>query len=136
MSVRDATPADCDRLASLIGCSRGAVRDMLANRTVRVVVDSGSAEGVVVFDADESAVQLTRIAGEPPRIRRLLGEPIGFAAKVGLPVETVVPESERELRQVLAEAGFEEIGIGPRFRDEETVRLRRMAGSADSEPGG
>lgn len=64
-------------------------------------------------------------SGKPSRVRTLLREPIGFAVKVDLPVETVVPESERELRQVLAEAGFEEIGTGPRFRGEGTVRLRR-----------
>lgn len=128
MTVRDARPEDLSALAERAGTSTGAVETMLTHRTIRVDVSAeGDVRGFVSFDATESSVEITRIAGEAAAIERLLEEPLAFGEREGLPVETVVPRDDDRTREALGKAGFRERGSGPRFQGTETIRYRQDA---------
>jgi hypothetical protein len=144
MDVRDAVEADAERLAELTGSPRDVMRNLVHDRTVRVVerdsadgdgddetddradgvVDSAAVCGFVSYDARADTVHITQLEGDPPVSDRLLDEPVRFAEREDMAVELLVPEDEAETREAAERAGFERTGRGPTFEGESTVKYR------------
>jgi len=146
MDVRDAVEADAERLAELTGSPRDVMRNLVHDRTVRVVerdrdrddpgdadsetgagdgdADSAAVCGFVSYDARADTVHVTQLEGDATVADRLLEEPIRFAESEDMAVELLVPEGEAETREAADRAGFEHAGPGPAFEGERTVRYR------------
>ncbi|MEF8850976.1 MAG: hypothetical protein V5A44_03535 [Haloarculaceae archaeon] len=144
MDVRDAVEADAERLAELTGSPRDVMRNLVHDRTVRVVerdggrtsdeaterdgvsddVDSAAVCGFVSYDARADTVHVTQLEGDPSVSDRLLEEPVRFAEREGMAVELLVPEGEAETREAAERAGFDRAGRGPTFEGESTVKYR------------
>jgi hypothetical protein len=144
MDVRDAVEADAERLAELTGSPRDVMRNLVHDRTVRVVerdrkdpddagsetgtddegADSAAVCGFVSYDARADTVHVTQLEGDATVADRLLEEPLRFAESEDMAVELLVPEGETETREAADRAGFEHAGPGPAFEGERTVRYR------------
>ena len=124
MELRDAIEADAGRLASLTDTPRDVMRNLVHDRTVRVVEGDGDIQGFVSYDAREQTVYITQLEGEEGVFQKLLAEPLRFAQTEEMAVELLVPETESEIRDAAAAAGFERTGGGPRFDGESTTRYR------------
>lgn len=128
MHVRDAVEADAGALATVSGAPEDVMEDLVHDRTVRVAERSGTDGpiGFVSFDADAGTVHVTRIGGTEEACKRLLAEPIAFAAGESMAVETVLVPDSPAIGAV-SRLGFEETGAGPRFEGESTTRYRLEA---------
>ena len=85
--------------------------------------------GVVSYDARESVVHVTQLAGDRDAVERLLKEPVRFATGEEMSVEVLVNSDNDTQRSAVEAAGFEYTGSGPFFRGKETVRYRHIGGS-------
>jgi hypothetical protein len=124
MEMRDAIEADAERLASLTDAPRDVMRNLVHDRTVRVVEEDGDIRGFVSYDAREQTVYVTQLEGDDGVYDELLAEPVRFARTEGMAVELLVPETESEIHEAASAAGFERTGGGPRFDGESTTRYR------------
>jgi hypothetical protein len=124
MEVRDAVEADADRLAALTDAPQDVMRNLVHDRTVRVIEHEEKIVGFVSYDARERTVHVTQLEGDADTYERLLEEPLGFADTEGMAVELLVPEDEDGVRNAALTAGFEETGQGPRFEGQQTTRFR------------
>ena len=124
MEVRDAVEADAGRLAALGDAPAETMRNLVHDRTVRVADEGDSVVGFVSFDARRDAVHVTQFDGQPKAIERLLDEPARFARNEGMAAELLVEASKEGLRRAATEAGFREVGTGPRFDGAATVKFR------------
>ncbi|WP_435118741.1 hypothetical protein [Halolamina sp. C58] len=138
MEVRDAVERDAAAMAALTDAPEPVLRNVIHERSVRVLVEEGDGEaadavddetaddvqGFVSFDAREDAVFVTQFGGDRAACERLLGEPLRFARAEGLPVELVLREGDDAMRAAAAATGFEAAGSGPRFRGESTRTYR------------
>lgn len=142
MEVRDAVEADAEALAALADAPVDVMRNLVHDRTVRVVTDEHPEErwddqsaggtptdpaamsGFVSYDARENTVYVTQIGGTPDTCGELLAEPIQFARREEMDVEVLVPSGDDDLRSAVESAGFVRQGSGPRFDGQKTVRYR------------
>jgi hypothetical protein len=140
MEVRDAVERDAAAMAALTDAPEPVLRNVIHERSVRVLVEEGDDEavndeeldneaaddvhGFVSFDAREDAVFVTQFGGDRAACERLLAEPLGFARAEGLPVELVLREGDDAMRAAAEAIGFEAAGSGPRFRGESTRTYR------------
>lgn len=124
MEMRDAIEADAGRLASLTDAPRDVMRNLVHDRTVRVMEEEGDIRGFVSYDAREQTVYVTQLEGDDGVYPELLDEPVRFAQAEEMGVELLVPDTEAEMRDAASDAGFERTGGGPRFDGEPTTRYR------------
>jgi hypothetical protein len=125
MEMRDAIEADAGRLASLTDAPRDVMRNLVHDRTVRVIEDEGDIRGFVSYDAREQTVYVTQLEGDDDDVyAELLAEPVRFAQTEQMAVELLVPETESGIREAASAAGFRQTGGGPRFDGESTTRYR------------
>ncbi len=146
MEVREAFEADADRLAELADTPADVMRNLVHDRTVRVLVERTSAgdgasegaaadengtgddaetiRGFVSFDARDGVVHVTQLAGDQAACDRLLEEPIGFARGESMAVEVLVPETDEAVVDAVEGAGFDDRGVGPHFEGVRTTRYR------------
>lgn len=144
MNVRDALEADADALAAIADSPTDVMRNLVHDRTVRVAEDrthdpnadvsTGNSQyggsnpedilGFVSFDARGNTVHVTQIDGTPDACRRLLAEPVRFADCESMSVEVLVPPDAEAVKAAAAELDFEEVGHGPRFDGDHTLRYR------------
>jgi len=132
MQIRDAVEADADRMAALADGPPDVMRNLVHDRTVRIAEradddsddEGGEIVGFVSFDARERTVHVTQLEGEPAVCDRLLEEPVRFARGEGMAVELLVPEPEDAIRTAAADAGFDQVGSGPRFDGTPTIKYR------------
>jgi hypothetical protein len=140
MEVRDAVERDAAAMAALTDAPEPVLRNVIHERSVRVLVEEGDDEavndeeldneaaddvhGFVSFDAREDAVFVTQFGGDRAACERLLAEPLRFARAEGLPVELVLREGDDAMRAAAEATGFEAAGSGPRFRGESTRTYR------------
>jgi hypothetical protein len=136
MQIRDAVEADADRMAELADGPPDVMRNLVHDRTVRIAEratddsdadddsESGEILGFVSFDARERTVHVTQLEGGPEVCDRLLEEPVRFARGEGMAVELLVPEPEDAIRTAAADAGFDQVGSGPRFDGTPTIKYR------------
>lgn len=135
MQVRDAVEDDAAALAALSDVSESALRNVVHDRTVRVLVDdladSATADatarvrGFVSYDVRDGVVHLTQFGGDREAVGRLLEEPLRFAAAESMPVEVLVGEDDETMRGALEAERFELRGRGPAFGGTPTFRYRR-----------
>ena len=130
MEVRDAVEGDAETLAELVDGPRDVLRNVIHDRTVRIAIEDDEAVAFVSFDARPGTVYVTQIGGDPAACERLLEEPIRFAKREGMVVELLVTESEDSIRGAVVRSGFEEIGPGPGFGGEPTVKYRHEPSEA------
>lgn len=123
MELRDAVEADAERLAALTDTPQDVMRNLVHDRTVRVAEDD-DITGFVSFDAREQTVYVTQLEGIPAVYEALLDEPMRFAESEGMDIELFTLQSETDLQEAVADAGFEKVGPGPRFEGEPTIRYR------------
>ncbi len=153
MEIREAVEADAERMADIAGSPPDVMRNLVHDRTVRVALETrpegaspdertGSEAtreqdaddevvGLVSFDARDSTVHVTQLAGPGEACARLIEEPIGFARREGMDVELLVAETDDDVRDAVEDAGFDESGAGPRFEGERTTRYRLEPGKAE-----
>lgn len=145
MQVRDARERDAPAMADLTDAPEEVLRNVVHERSVRVLIedvdgeggdvdggdgdadggDEGTAlRGFVSFDAREGAVDVTQFGGDSEACERLLAEPISFARREGLLVELLLRDGDDAMRAAVDAAGFESVGEGPRFGGEATQRYR------------
>jgi hypothetical protein len=124
MDVRDAVEADAGRLAELTGSPTDVMRNLVHDRTVRVGVESDQIVGFVSYDAREQTVHVTQLEGTPDTCDTLLGEPVRFARREDMAVELLVPEPNDDVRSAATDAGFDQVGSGPRFDGTPTIKYR------------
>lgn len=137
MDVRDAIETDADGLAAVADAPTAAMQRLIRERTVRVATDDLGADpnvdaptsrepihGFICFDVRDGVVHVTRLGGTQDAVRRLLEEPLGFAASEEFPVEILLVESEANIAETVEQVGFERLGYGPRFDGEQTVLYR------------
>lgn len=122
--MRDAVEADAGRLAALGDAPAETMRNLVHDRTVRVAAEDDDLVGFVSFDARRDAVHVTQFDGRPEAVERLLDEPARFARSEGMAAELLVEASREELRRAATDAGFREVGPGPRFDGAPTVKFR------------
>ena len=122
--MRDAVEADAGRLAALGDAPAETMRNLVHDRTVRVAAEEDDLVGFVSFDARRDAVHVTQFDGRPEAVERLLDEPARFARSEGMAAELLVEASREELRRAATDAGFREVGPGPRFDGAPTVKFR------------
>jgi hypothetical protein len=91
--------------------------------------EAGRLRGVVSYDARESVVHVTQLAGDQDAVERLLEEPVRFATGEGMRVEVLVDSDNDTQRSAVETVGFEHAGAGPFFRGKQTVRYRHTGGS-------
>ena len=120
MNIRDATEADVEAVASLGELSTDAVQTLLHDRTLWVATSGDKLTGFLVFTINQDAVHISKLGGEKPVISALIGRLIEYANANGLPIETVVPNSETAVRDALSAAGFIRIQSGPEFLGQAT----------------
>lgn len=145
MEIREAVESDADALAELADSPVDVMRNLVHDRTVRVAVESDTAEGepasgsdragdgqddgapivgFVSFDARDETVHVTQLAGSESACARLLEEPVRFARSEAMAVELLVPDDERAVREAAEAADFARAGSGPRFSGRPTTRYR------------
>jgi len=150
MKVREAVEADADELAAIAGQPADVMRNLVHDRTVRVAEpDDGRGEevansgreppedddrnedgngddllGFVSFDARAGTIHVTQLGGRATAVKRLLAEPLRFAAGEGMNVEALVEADAGPHRAAAEAAGFEAAGDGPTFDGRRTVRYR------------
>ncbi len=124
MEVRDAVEADAGRLAALADAPAETMVDLVHDRTVSIAEEADDIVGFVSFDARRDAVHITQFDGQREAVERLLDEPIRFARNEGMDVELLVEDQRDDLRRAAADAGFREVGAGPRFGGTKTVKFR------------
>lgn len=142
MQVRDAVERDAPAMASLGEAPESVLRNLVHDRSVRVLVEEGDGAeaddevlGFVSFDAREDAVHVTEFGGDREAYERLLAEPLRFAEREELPVEMLLRDADETgsptraagdaaMREAAEAVGFTEGGPGPRFRGETTRRYR------------
>jgi hypothetical protein len=124
MEMRDAIEADAERLASLTDAPRDVMRNLVHDRTVRVVKEDDEIHGFVSYDARQQTVYVTQIEGTQEVYSELLEEPVRFARTEGMAVELLVADADREVQTAARDAGFEQTGGGPNFDGEPTTRYR------------
>ena len=124
MEMRDAIEADAGRLASLTDAPRDVMRNLVHDRTVRVIEEEDDIRGFVSYDAREQTVYVTQLEGDDGVYPELLDEPVRFAQTEEMAVELLVPDTEAEMRDAASDAGFERTGGGPQFDGESTTRYR------------
>lgn len=136
--VRDAVEADASEIAAIADAPVDVMRNVVHDRTVRVAeqtrggtdpnvdadTDDPALLGFVSFDVSGQTVHVTQLGGSVEACERLLSEPVRFAAREGMTVEFVVPESDDDVREAVENAGFEDEGPGPEFDGGPTVRYR------------
>jgi hypothetical protein len=124
MDVREAIEADAGRLSALTDTPRDVMRNLVHDRTVRVAETDDEIVGFVSYDAREGTVHVTQLEGNTDAFQRLLAEPVRFADAEGMAVELLAPDDETDVQAAAREAGFREIGAGPRFEGKSTTRFR------------
>jgi len=137
MQVRDAVEADAAAMAALAEQPEDVMRNLVHDRTVRVAVEADAPDpdasdglppealrGVVSFDARDGAVHVTQLAGDAAAVERVLAEPLRFARREGMAAEALIEAGDDATRGAAEAAGFEEVGSGPLFEGERTVRYR------------
>lgn len=136
MDVRDAVEADAEALAALADAPVDVMRNLVHDRTVRVVAeqhpeseptnatDPEKVHGFVSYDVRGDTVHVTQLGGSPDVCSELLDEPIQFARRENMNVEVLVPDGENSLEDAVERAGFVRDGSGPRFDGQKTVRYR------------
>ncbi len=140
MNIRDALEADAEALAAIADSPTDVMRNLVHDRTVRVAEDgthdpnvdisspqSVTAEdvlGFVSFDAQETTVHVTQIAGTESACERLLAEPVRFAESESMSVELLIPTEQTVVETAAKRLGFERDGLGPRFDGVRSVRFR------------
>jgi hypothetical protein len=143
MNVRDAVEGDVEALAALSNAPLGVVRNVVHDRTVRVLeaqdsglgggassdaaTAGGTPRGFVSYDVRDGVVHLTLFGGDSDACERLLEEPLRYADGEGMAVEVLVGDDDTEMREALDTVGFVSEGAGPRFRGEPTERFRYEA---------
>lgn len=153
MQVRDAVEGDATALAAISDVPESALRNVVHDRTVRVLVDDAGADdtsdadaavaadaadrtdatdpastrirGFVSYDVRDGVVHLTQFGGDREAVGRLLAEPMRFAAVESMPVEVLVGEDDEAMRGALEAERFELQGRGPAFGGTPTFRYRR-----------
>ena len=126
MPIRDAEEPDAAAISVFAETSADAVREMIRRRTVRVSETADGIQAMVSFDATPNHVQIASLAGNTADFERLLQEPIRFGEQVELPVQMVIPVTEKASVQALESAGFDHIGEGPMFEGTPTLVYRRQ----------
>jgi hypothetical protein len=138
MEVRDAVESDAEALSAIADAPADVMRNVIHDRTVRIAerqrpetdpnVDTDVEErevlGFVSFDAQAETVHVTQLGGSVEACKRLLGEPVRFAAGEGMSVELLVPADDDVGRDAADRAGFSRAGSGPMFQGTPTVRYR------------
>lgn len=124
MELRDAVEADAGRLASLTDTPRDVMRNLVHDRTVRIAERDGDIVGFVSYDARDQTIHVTQLEGEESVYEQLLEEPVRFARGEGMAVELLILDEQSEIQTVADEMGFDQVGSGPRFAGEPTVRYR------------
>ena len=124
MEMRDAIEADAGRLASLTDAPRDVMRNLVHDRTVRVIEADGNIRGFVSYDARQDTVYITQLEGDSEVYPTLLEEPVRFARTEEMAVELLVPDDKPEMREAAMDTGFVETGGGPQFDGEPTTRYR------------
>jgi hypothetical protein len=136
--VRDAVEADAESMAAIADAPEDVMRNVLHDRTVRVAVrprtdagpnadtdaDDRELLGFVSFDVRGSTVYVTQLGGSVEACELLLAEPVRFARGEDFDVEYVASKSDDRAREAVDRAGFENLGPGPQFEGEATVRYR------------
>lgn len=143
MEIREAVEADAERMADIADSPPAVMRNLVHDRTVRVASEDGAGGdgdsdqpeddiiGLVSFDARDSTVHVTQLAGTKEACARLIEEPVRFAKREGMGVELLVSETDDGVREAVEGAGFENRGSGPRFEGEETTRYRLEPSKAE-----
>lgn len=124
MKLRDAIEADAGRLASLTDAPRDVMRNLVHDRTVRVLEEDDEIVGFVSYDAREQTVYITQLEGTNAAYEKLLEEPLRFARTEGMAVELLVSTNKEAIREAASSSGFEQAGAGPEFDGQPTVRYR------------
>ncbi|MFB6168438.1 MAG: hypothetical protein ABEJ43_06275 [Haloferacaceae archaeon] len=140
MEVRDAVEADADQLAAIGDAPTDVMRELVHDRTVRVAVeerasgpnddtpgadgDDEEVVGFVSYDARDRTVHVTQLAGTTAACERLLAAPTRFAASEGMTVEFLAATDDDPVREAAAAVGFREVGGGPTFAGQPTIRYR------------
>ena len=140
MEVRDAVEADADQLAAIGDAPTDVMRELVHDRTVRVALetrasgphddtpagegDDEEVVGFVSYDARDRTVHVTQLAGTVEACERLLAAPTRFAASEGMTVEFLAGTDDDPVREAAAAVGFREVGPGPAFAGQSTVRYR------------
>ena len=146
MRLRDAVEDDREALGELADAPAEVMANVVHDRTVRVAEreaddgeqsdesgetgetdktdDESDVVGFVGFDAMPGTVRVTYLRGTRAARERLLEEPVRFARKEGMSVEALVPESEKETKEVVEAAGFRQTGTGPRFEGSRTLEYQ------------
>ena len=124
MEIRDAVEADAERLADLADSPPDVMRNLVHDRTVRVAMDDEEVVGFVSYDAKQTTVHVTQLAGSADICERLLAEPITFAEREHMTVELLVPDGQTAVETAVEATGFTRSGAGPKFDGESTVRYR------------
>lgn len=139
MRVRDAVEADAEAMAAIADAPADVMRNIVHDRTVRVVereanakdenADANDADpddvvGFVSFDVRGDVVHVTQIDGTPDACEQLLAEPIRFAEHESMRVELLVTDADGDVAAAAERVGFRNDGSGPRFDGERTVRYR------------
>lgn len=124
MVMRDAVEADAEKLATLTETPKDVMRNLVHDRTVRVVEEDDEIVGFVSYDAREQTVHVTQIEGSKEVYEELLEEPVRFARSEDMAVELLAVESKPNIREAALDAGFERVGNGPRFDGEPTTKYR------------
>ncbi|WP_458188796.1 hypothetical protein [Haladaptatus sp. NG-WS-4] len=124
MHVRDAMESDGGRLAELADVPTEVMSNVVHDRTVCVAESNEKIQGFVGFDAYKDTVHVTHLFGSESACERLLDEPIRFAENEEMTVEMLLPEAETDTADVAEDVGFEHLGSGPRFEDQQTLRFR------------
>ncbi|ADQ65825.1 hypothetical protein GL213_01060 [Halogeometricum borinquense] len=136
--VRDALETDAESLAAIADVPTDVMRNVVHDRTVRVAerhrdatdpnadADAAEAEllGFVAFDVRDATVHVTQVGGSVEAVEHLLSEPVRFASNEQLDVEFLALSSDTDLHEAAERAGFERVGPGPAFMNEETVRFQ------------
>jgi hypothetical protein len=124
MALRDAVESDASRLAGLADAPTDVMRNLVHDRTVRVLEHDDEIAGFVSYDARDQTIHITQIEGRPADIETLLAEPVRFARAEEMTVELLVPETDSATEEAASAAGFEAVGPGPTFDGEPTRRFR------------
>ncbi|WP_299235529.1 hypothetical protein [Natronomonas sp.] len=124
MSIRDAVEADAERLAAFTDAPTDVMRNLVHDRTVRVVGSGDAVEGFISYDAEDSTVYVTQLEGSTEVCERLLAEPRRFADGEDMRVELLAMETDEAVKAAAERAGFERRGAGPRFDGTRTVKYR------------
>ncbi len=139
MQIRDAVEADATEMVEMADAPADVMRNLIHDRTVRVAVPeqppgedpnedtTGTASellGFVSFDAQEGTVHITQLNGTDTACERLVEEPLRFAEQENMPVEFLIPRSDKQLTTIAEQVGFERVEQGPVFKGTRTIRYR------------